>query len=623
MATSLMDGWQQWPIQRKLIACMALCLLLFSGVSSVVSSWMIGREVRERIGQDQLPAVVSGIRADVQRRIAGPLSASLNLARTPWLLQWEAGGQADDGLEPWKAMAGAVKQQQGTAQVFWVSKSTQKYHSEAGMLRMLTASDAWLQRMLDGGKPYTVEIDADPITKKVMMFINARFDAGGGKLGATGIAIGVDAMGELIRSYRVGQTGSVFLVRADGSVLIHRDPKLSGKDGAKLGQMFGLSGAQAQALLGQREFHAEQAEGGRFVASAYIPELEGYVVAEVLESELVGPLTRAVQWAALAGIVLGGLLSLGLMLTVTRAVVAPIQRAAHLLGEIANGQGDLTRRLSVDSRDEVGHLAQSFNQFVDSLGTLVQQVRQCSDSIAVASAEVSQGSADLSHRTEQTASSLQQAASAMTELSQSVQSNAAAAATASQLADQAGSAAGRNGELVNQVVQVMEHIEGSSRKIADIIGVIDGIAFQTNILALNAAVEAARAGEMGRGFAVVAAEVRNLAGRSATAAREVRSLIQASSEQVQSGVGLVRNTGSGMAELVRAVDQVAVTVREITHASQEQSRGILDVSHTVTELDTATQQNAALVEESTAASQSLSDQAQQLTQIVAAFRVQG
>ncbi|MFO1252972.1 methyl-accepting chemotaxis protein [Inhella sp.] len=614
--------WARWSIQRKLITCMAACLLLFSAVSGVISTWMIGSTVRERIVNDELPALVTGIRADIQRRIAVPLSASLQVAHDPYLLKWEAAGLPDEGVADWKALAGAVKQQQSTAQVFWVSQATGKYFNESGLSRMLAERDTWLPAMLNSGKPYSVEIDQDPTSKAYMMFINARFEASATQRGATGVALSVDAMAQSIKAYTIGQTGSVFLVRGDGSVLIHRDPKLSIEGKHKLQGLFKLDAAAARVLLDKKPFAVLQHEheGTRFLASSYVPELEGYVVAEVPQAELVGPVTRAVQVAALAGILIGGLLSLGLVLMASRAVAAPVGRAAQLLGEIANGQGDLTRRMKVESSDEIGHLAESFNQFVGSLAQLVQQVRATSDSIATASAEVSQGSADLSHRTEQTASSLEETASAMTELSESVRSNAEAAGNASRLAEQASSAATRNGAMVGEVVQLMQGIEGSSKKIADIIGVIDGIAFQTNILALNAAVEAARAGEMGRGFAVVAAEVRSLAQRSATAAREVRSLIQASSEQVQAGATRVRAAGQGMDELLRVVAEVTETVRAISLATNEQSRGIQEVGQAVTELDNATQQNAALVEQSSAAAMSLKDQAQQLIGVMGAFR---
>ncbi len=244
------------------------------------------------------------------------------------------------------------------------------------------------------------------------------------------------------------------------------------------------------------------------------------------------------------------------------------------------------------------------------------------DSIGTASAEIASGNHDLSHRTEQAASNLQRTASNMEQLTSTVRQSAHAAREASQMATSAAAVAARGGEVVGQVVSTMDDINHSARKIADIIGVIDGIAFQTNILALNAAVEAARAGEQGRGFAVVASEVRSLAGRSAEAAKEIKSLIQTSVEKVESGASLVQHAGQTMAEIVSSVQGVSQTINAITSAVSEQSDGIGEINTAVGQLDQMTQQNAALVEQSAAAASSLQDQAQRLSQAVSVFRLQ-
>ena len=249
------------------------------------------------------------------------------------------------------------------------------------------------------------------------------------------------------------------------------------------------------------------------------------------------------------------------------------------------------------------------------------QVRQSTDSIAIASAEIATGNNDLAQRTEQTSSNLQATASSMEHLTSTVQHSADNARQASQLATSASTVAQRGGEVVTQVVNTMQQIDASSKKIADIISVIDGIAFQTNILALNAAVEAARAGEQGRGFAVVASEVRALAGRSAEAAREIKSLIVTSVENVESGTALVTNAGATMEDIVQSVRRVADVIGEITAAANEQSAGIAGVNQAIGNLDQMTQQNAALVEESAAAAESLREQADRMKDAVSVFRV--
>lgn len=283
---------------------------------------------------------------------------------------------------------------------------------------------------------------------------------------------------------------------------------------------------------------------------------------------------------------------------------------------------DLTHSTRSSGTDEIGRLLAEMETMRSSLHHMIEQVRSGSDTIAEASAEVAMGTQDLSSRTEAQASSLEQTAAATEELSSTVQTNAESANRASQLAGDATGVAERGGAAVAQVVGTMEAINTSSRKIVDIIGVIDGIAFQTNILALNAAVEAARAGEQGRGFAVVASEVRSLAQRSAEAAKEIKVLITDSVDKVGVGTQQVAQAGSTMQEIVTGIQRVSDIVAEIASASREQSMGIVQINQAVTHLDTVTQQNAALVEETSAASSALQDQARQLASVAAAFKLQ-
>ncbi len=277
--------------------------------------------------------------------------------------------------------------------------------------------------------------------------------------------------------------------------------------------------------------------------------------------------------------------------------------------------------LDVDRVAVTTPLALSLQRSLGRLNAAMLSVSHSTGNIQTASGEIASGSTDLSQRTEQTASNLQQTASAMAQLTGNVRQSAESASTANQLASSAVSAARRGGEVVKQVVANMDEISSSSKRIADIIGTIDGIAFQTNILALNAAVEAARAGEQGRGFAVVAGEVRSLAQRSAAAAREIKGLISASVERVASGSRQVQDAGSTMAEIVGGIQRVSDIIGEISAATAEQSKGIGSVNQAVTQLDGMTQQNAALVEESAAAAESLRDQASQLAVVIQAFRL--
>ena len=305
---------------------------------------------------------------------------------------------------------------------------------------------------------------------------------------------------------------------------------------------------------------------------------------------------------------------------ITRSIVRPIRRALEVANAVA--AGDLTTQVEVTSKCEAGQLLASLKTMNENLARTVATVRSGTEAISTASSEVAAGNQDLSSRTEQQASSLEETASSMEELTSTVKQNADNARQANTLAEAASGVAARGGDVIHQVVTTMEQINEASGKITDIISVIDGIAFQTNILALNAAVEAARAGEQGRGFAVVAGEVRNLAQRSAAAAKEIKTLIADSSEKVGTGSRLVQEAGSTMGDIVDSVRRVTDILNEISSASAEQSAGIEQVNEAITQMDTVTQQNAALVEEAAAASQSMQDQAARLSAAVAVFKLE-
>ena len=383
---------------------------------------------------------------------------------------------------------------------------------------------------------------------------------------------------------------------------------------------------------------ANQLEASAYETATIANRMSGRAVAEFEEADkLLQQIDKALRDNARQAVerqgvaldqtlfIFAGLVVLSLLIVVPltllnmQAICRPLEQARGLAQAIA--AGDLSQQMRVDGKDEVADLQRALEAMRAGLSHMVAQVRDSSESIATASREIATGNQDLSSRTEQTASNVQQTVSSIADLSGNVQHTAASAQTANQLAGTASQAAQRGGNVVGQAVQSMQSISQASKKISDIIGLIDSIAFQTNILALNAAVEAARAGEQGRGFAVVASEVRLLAQRSAEAANEIKALIDNSVSAVDGGVRLVEEAGRAMEEIVGGVKRVSDTISEITVASSSQSEGIGNVSQAVNEIDRMTQQNAALVEESAAAAESMREQADRLAQIVRQFRV--
>ena len=383
---------------------------------------------------------------------------------------------------------------------------------------------------------------------------------------------------------------------------------------------------------------ARQLEAGGYDTATIANRMSGKAVAEFAEADklmtqLDEVLRNEVQksvaeqqgvsnqtkWLFALAVLITVVVVVPLTLLNMHSICKPLDQAQRLAKAIAGG--DLSQSIRTEGRDEVADLLRALDEMQRGLGTLVAQVRDASGNIATASQEIATGNQDLSHRTEQTASNAQAAVSSLSEITATVQQTASSSQMANQLAASASTTATRGGSVVAQAVSSMHEISASSRKIGDIIGLIDSIAFQTNILALNAAVEAARAGEQGRGFAVVASEVRNLAQRTATEAKAIKELIGASSAMVQEGSVLADKAGTTMGEVVSAIQRVADIVSEISAATGEQSAGVGQVGQAVTQLDQATQQNAALVEEMAAAASSLRTQAEQMVEAVAQFKL--
>jgi len=432
-------------------------------------------------------------------------------------------------------------------------------------------------------------------------------------------AVPLEAVREVVSAIHPTPHSLGFVISSSGQLLALADIKLALKPATALSPA--LTPDALSALFAGGPFRELELDGAaKLLKARRIRGTDWYLVVALDKADATAGLSQVLQAIVLATLLLA-LLTAVISAVFSAFTFRQLSQVRDAMIGISSGSGDLTRRLPVAGQDEVAQVATSFNTFVEKIAAILLLIRQGAESMRIATDEIRIGNQDLSDRTESSASSLQQTSAALVELTDRVQQSAEATVRATQLASTASMAAAEGGEVVADAVSTMDEINQSSTRISEIIGVIDGIAFQTNILALNAAVEAARAGENGRGFAVVASEVRSLAHRSATAAKEIKALIATSGERVSAGMHRVQAVGQTMEKIMGSITQVKILIGEINGSMREQSSSIGQISESVAELDRATQQNAALVEESASAASLLNDQAYQLASTVGAFRI--
>ncbi|WP_033365742.1 methyl-accepting chemotaxis protein [Bordetella sp. FB-8] len=479
----------------------------------------------------------------------------------------------------------------------------------------------WYKLAAETGRPAITPPYADMNGVVWVSFVDPIVD-GGKIIGVTTADTQLTSVAKKVNG--IHPTGKSFAVLVDGAndtILAYARKELIAKPVTDLAA--GLNAALLKRLVANAG-HAEVPINGA-TQMVYAAKVEGtpwILLTAVDRADATASLATLKHTASLVTL-LCVLVAAALMWAFVSRQLRRLVVVRNALDDIASGEGDLTRRMDVSGRDELTQIASAFNRFADKLNTVLLRIRDASESVRTASSEIAAGNTDLSSRTEQQAASLEETAASMEELAATVKQNTENAHQANQLAASASEVAERGGSAVADVVDTMQAISGSSSKIAEIVSVIDGIAFQTNILALNAAVEAARAGEQGKGFAVVAGEVRTLAQRSAQAAKEIKQLIEDSVSKVSIGSDQVARAGYTMQEIVASVKRVTDIMGEISAASQEQSSGIDQVNLAVSQMDTTTQQNAALVEQSAAAALSLQDQSAELSKVVSMFKLDG
>ncbi|WP_435929893.1 methyl-accepting chemotaxis protein [Dryocola sp. BD613] len=455
----------------------------------------------------------------------------------------------------------------------------------------------------------------DVITNKLVVTVAAPRIDNGQLLGVVGGDVDIAEVIDSVRAIRPTPDSFGMLMDADGTIIGHPDAALTLKPISDIAPALDLP----KLLQSKLPVLVDISGRPTFMMAMPLKDTSWFIVIAMDKAEATANI-RSLLWTSLFSLFVLMALAASIVTVITRRSIDPLIRVREAMKD-AIAQKNLTHRLAVNGKDEVAQIANEFNHFLDNLAGVMKSIRNSSGSVHAGSAEIAAGNLDLSARTESAAASVQQTSAALEQISSTVELFASSSREANTSVLSAAQVARRGGESIHEVIQTMSNIEAASEKISNIIGVIDGIAFQTNILALNASVEAARAGEQGRGFAVVANEVRNLAGRSAEAAKEIRLLINTTVSSVSSGAKQVHHTGKAIEEIVSSVSSLTSVMSEISQAADEQMKGIAEINAATAQLDTMVQQNAALVEESTTASTALTERASELAVAVNQFRL--
>ena len=626
-------AWHAWSLRSRffMAAALSLCVtvLMVVGLQSTLSS----NDQQSRVRDYELPAQLQSVAARIQAQLNLAIAGSEALANHTTIHAWIAAGSPKEWLPQIEQTMARTQRSLRANAVFLATPEADGvhyYHYENGQLqnRVMSESDAtnsWYFNFARTNHTFELNLDSNPLSKQLLMFVNYRSEATNGKLPAAvaGGGMGMQQLAELIRANKVGESGSVMLVRPDGLVDVHPDAEQAGRLNLRDHPGFAPLLANNWSMVREQTLPIVQANidgQDSYAAALYLPDLQRYLIAQMPVAEITEGIARA-RWLSLAAG--AALLVLGLLLLypLASSLLRPLEALQNQIKAVTESL-NLSTRLQTRDQAEIGRMCDQLNRFLARLQSAFSDVRVAVDGIHANAGSIARGNQELSHRTETEAAALEHSASSMEELATSVQQNAESARQASELSNNACAVASQGGALMAQVVENMQSIAQSSQRIGDIVGVIDSIAFQTNILALNAAVEAARAGEQGRGFAVVASEVRALAGRSADAAREIRGLIHESTQRVESGAQRVQQAGVTMNDIVSSVQHVSELIQSIAAASQEQARGLSSVTQSTTQMEQVTQQNAALVEEVAAAASQLESEATRLRALMGAFQLE-
>jgi methyl-accepting chemotaxis protein len=638
--------WNALPIRRKLSLVIGGSLLISVLISTFISNSSMRNMMVERINNDEIPATLNAVANAIEKEISLPLTISKSMAENTFTNQWLEQGEDPANIENIKNYLSATQQKNNAITAFIVSGHSNNYYIPSGLSRTLdpnSSTDGWFYGFLNSGKKYSLDIDNDETLNKLTLFINYRTSDG---KSVAGIGMGINQVSDLVKNYTIGEQGIAFLTDQEGNIQIHPDQTI--KSGTRLSTLF--DNEVQTNLLNKDKITILQtsSNGGNFLAAKFIPSLNWYVVIEIPTHEIFTPINNTSFQLVLMNIVVAFIL-IAIGLWVALGVARPIVRAAGMLGDIASGDADLTQQMKVDTQDEVGKLASSFNSFVGQLQSLITAIASNSQEVNSIAQNLTASSHSTQRNTEEQQQSVDMIATAMNEMGATVHEIARNANETANAAKQSATETSSSQEIVSTSIEGINSLFGKMQsaseviqtlaqdvgEISSVLEVIRGISEQTNLLALNAAIEAARAGEQGRGFAVVADEVRTLAQRTQESTEEINTMIHklqggakdavtAMDEGIETARTSVENAdkaGESLTNITTAIGIITDLSIQVATATEEQSSVVEELNSHILNIKNMSDSTAMESKNVNDQCQGLNNSATELSEMVGNFKV--
>ena len=646
--------FSHWSVRRKILVSVIAVQLASLLAVGLLSGYLFRNSAIDRLERNELVATVNAVRNDIDKTISVAIAQTRQLAVNTFLLDWMAAGEPAAGVPAWQRFAQALRAESRASQVAWISERTGNYYDDSkGLARRIDPgpSDNWFRGFLGSGMPFNLNLGSEASTGKNTLYVNALAKDAQGQRAVVSIGLDVTEMAERIRSIKVGEAGQVFVVSEQGQIQLHRDPALVKVDNkVELKNLPGMA-TVAATLLNKGAYnlaHYAGPQGEMIIASSYLPSTGWFVVVEIPQAEISAHVAAKLRWLVVLDIVV---LAVAILMTVVvaRSITGPLGKLSEAMRALTTGHGDLTIRLAVESEDETGRIARSFNLFMEQLHGMFVRVRDQSErlnrsvaelgDLANQLAQVSSANTDLA---EATAATIEEITVSVSHIADNTQGAAQVVSEAGDLSQQSSTSVGRVSQEIGAVAQamdslseVMRELETRSGQVGSIASVIKEIADQTNLLALNAAIEAARAGEQGRGFAVVADEVRKLAERTSSATVEIEQMVSAMRAASESAMGRVAQTHVTVKASVDLADKalgqisaIGTSMQDIVHktheirdSAKEQSRATEEMAKAAERMSTQAQAEDAEIERAREVVVQLEQLSQALRQVVGTFKL--